>query len=182
MKKLFLLLMLFILVELHLTPTPAQYDPSTQTGLPEGAIARFGRGGIKKIMYSPDGTRLAVTTAIGVWIYDTQTGKDLRLLTGKHNHIVHSAAYSPDGKTIATASWDQTLRLWDTRTGKNTKTLKGHTYGISSVEYSPDGNTIVSASSLSTLNLVGRSERSDLRHVLIVAILSGFVPQPDLHF
>ena len=37
-------------------------------------------------------------------------------------------------------------------------------------------------SSLSTLNLVGRSEGSDLRHVLIVAKMSGFVPQPDLHF
>ena len=37
-------------------------------------------------------------------------------------------------------------------------------------------------SSLSTLNLVGRSERSDLRHVLIVAKMSGFVPLLDLHF
>ena len=35
---------------------------------------------------------------------------------------------------------------------------------------------------LSILNLVGRSERSDLRHVLIVAKMSGFVPLPDLHF
>ena len=41
---------------------------------------------------------------------------------------------------------------------------------------------IISSSVLSTLNLVGRSERSDLRHVLIVAKMSGFVPQPDLHF
>lgn len=142
MKKLFTTFTLFFFVTLCLRPTFAQYEPYTQIGLPEGAIARFGKGYIQGIEYSPDGTRLAVTTAIGVWIYDTQTGEELNLITGGHTDRVYSAAYSPDGKIIATGSWDDTLRLWDTRTGKNIKTFKGYTFGISSVAYSPDGSTI----------------------------------------
>ncbi|MYG00411.1 hypothetical protein F4212_14950 [Candidatus Poribacteria bacterium] len=139
MKKPFLLLTILLVSEFCLQIVFAQYEPSTQLGLPEGAIARFGRGGIKEIMYSPDGTLFAVTISIGVWLYDARTGEEIKLLAGKHEHVIHSAAYSPDNKTIATGSWDGTGRLWDTRTGKNRKTLKGHTYGISSVAYSPDG-------------------------------------------
>ncbi len=153
MKKLFLMLTLFIVVVLCLESAFAQYEPSTQMGLPEGAIARIGKGSIREITYSPDGTRLAVTTTIGVWIYDSRTGEELDLITGGHTDRVYSAAYSPDGKTIATGSWDRTLRLWDTRTGKNIKTFKGFAYGIFSVVYSPDGKTIATRGSDNTIEL-----------------------------
>ena len=43
---------------------------NTKVGLPEGAIARLGKGGINIMRFSPDGTRLAVGTDIGVWLYD----------------------------------------------------------------------------------------------------------------
>ncbi len=142
MKNLLLILTQFVITVLCLSTVFAQYEPYTQKSLPEGAIARFGKGDIWRIEYSPDDTRVAVTTSIGVWIYDSQTSEELDLITGGHTDRVYSAAYSPDGKTIATGSWDSTVRLWDTRTGKNTKTLIRHTYGISSVAYSPDGKTI----------------------------------------
>src|SRR5438132_2198118 len=41
--------------------------------------------------------------------------------------------YSPDGKALASASWDETLKLWDVATGKNTATLQGHTSSFQSV-------------------------------------------------
>ena len=153
MKKFFLVLTLFAAATLCLSTAFAQYEPYTQVGIPEGAIARFSKGSIREIMYFPDGARLAVATTIGVWIYNAQTGETLDLIIGGHTDKISSAAYSPDGKTIATASWDETVRLWDVRTGKNTKTLKGHTYGISSVVYSPDGKTIATASSDKTIRL-----------------------------
>ena len=50
-------------------------------------------------------------------IWDAATGQELRQLTG-HTAGVLSAAYSPDGKTIVTASADQTARIWDAATGQ----------------------------------------------------------------
>ena len=50
----------------------------TRLSLPEGAIARLGKGWINKsIAYSPDGTRLAVASSIGIWLYDAHTGPKL---------------------------------------------------------------------------------------------------------
>ncbi len=48
-------------------PSSSFAQDNTQVGLPEGALARLGKGGISVIKFSPDGTRLAVGTSIGVW-------------------------------------------------------------------------------------------------------------------
>ena len=58
-----------------------------------------------------------------------------------------SAAFSPDGKRIVTASRDNTARLWDAETGKQIgEPLEGHTNGVMSAAFSPDGKRIVTAS------------------------------------
>ncbi len=85
----------------------------TQWGLPEGAKMRLGKGGLSgNTAYSPDGTRLAVASAVGIWLYDTATHQEVALLTG-HTGGVYSVAFSPDGRTIASASGDGTILLWD---------------------------------------------------------------------
>ena len=79
----------------------------TQWNLPEGAIARLGKGGINEIAYSPDGNRLAVASRIGVWLYDTHTGAEVALFTG-HTDEVISVAFSPDSSMLASGSSDKT--------------------------------------------------------------------------
>ena len=63
-----------------------------------------------------------------------------------HQSGVISVVFSPDGKTIASASEDKTVKIWDAATGKPIQTLERHQGGVISVVYSPDGKTIASAS------------------------------------
>ncbi|MBT2453079.1 trypsin-like peptidase domain-containing protein, partial [Streptomyces sp. ISL-43] len=70
-----------------------------------------------------------------------------------HTQRVSSVAFSRDGLTLATSSFDQTVRLWDAATGKTRTTLTGHTGQVNSVTFSPDGKTLATASSDGTARL-----------------------------
>ena len=89
---------LLLFLVLFLPYTPAQ--DYTQLNLPEGAIARLGKGLVAAVCYSPDGTQFAVGSSIGIWLYDATTGQEVALLTG-HTGGLKSLVYSPDGRTIA---------------------------------------------------------------------------------
>ena len=77
-KQLFFIILLFTIV--MILNTFAQ--DNTKVGLPDGAIARLGKGGINLMRFSPDGTHLAVGTDVGVWVYDIPDGKETALFTG----------------------------------------------------------------------------------------------------
>jgi WD40 repeat protein len=69
-----------------------------------------------------------------------------------HSGIVYSVVFSPDGKTIATGSSDNTVKLWNLN-GQEITTLKGHSGYVNSVVFSPDGKTIATGSSDNTVKL-----------------------------
>ena len=95
-------------------PPGSHAQDHARWGLPAGAVLRLGKGltggGDRAVAYSPDGTRLAVAGNLGVWLYDVDTGAEVALLTG-HAAPVRSVAFAPDGKTLAGASADHTVRL-----------------------------------------------------------------------
>ncbi len=70
-----------------------------------------------------------------------------------HSKDVTSVAFSPDGKTLASGSWDSTIKLWDVASGRELRTLRGHADGVSSVAFSPDGRVLASASLDHTIKL-----------------------------
>ena len=120
-------------------------SPYTTWRLPEGAKARLNKGGAIRVVYSPDGTLLAVASNIGIWLYDAQTGEERNLITG-HNASVINILFSPDGQTLASHGHGRVACLWDVRTGRILRTFRGHTRDVECVLFSPDGQTLASGS------------------------------------
>ena len=144
MKNRILFTSVLLLVSIPFLPSSSAQD-YTQMGLPEGAIVRLGKGYINDIAYAPDGTRLAVATSIGVWLYDTTTDTELYLLSEESDYV-QAIAFSPDSRTLASGGYlpNNVIRLWDADTGKLRGTLDGYE-DVLTLAFSPDGTTLASS-------------------------------------
>ena len=84
--------------------------------------------------------------------------KLVRTLPG-HKETISEIMYSPDGKLIASASWDKTIKLWNAETGKLINTLTGHKDGITSIAFSPDSQILISGSEDKTIKIWNIAEQ-----------------------
>jgi WD40 repeat protein len=98
-----------------------------------------------------------------------------RTLAG-HSQAVTSVAFSPNGKQLATASWDKSIKLWDVAEGREVLSLKGHTENVFSVVFAPDGKTLVSSSADGKVKLWDRATGKELRTLQDHAPSIAFTP------
>jgi eukaryotic-like serine/threonine-protein kinase len=118
--------------------------------LESGAKRTFNLPGTERVVslaFSPDGRFLAVGRAFvhpNVMIVDLEQEGVIHILTG-HRGFLTRVTFSHDGRLLASASGDQTIKLWDTRTWKEQATLFGHTDEVWCVDFSPDDKFLVSS-------------------------------------
>ena len=84
----------------------------------------------------------------------------------RHEGGVDAVVFSPDGKTLASASEDKTVRLWEVAGGKEIRQLRGHQDRVCRVVFSPDGKTLASASEDKTVRLWEATSGKEIRQFL----------------
>ena len=114
-------------------------------------------GPLTFVAFTPDGNRLisaggraGMFGSIAAWEVDS--GRRVFEVRGHADGIL-SAALSPDGRLLATASYDRLVKLWEVATGREVRTLKEHTDAVHAVAFSPDGNRLATVSADRTLKL-----------------------------
>lgn len=138
-----------------------------ETGRSKGTLIHTKQGkyvpeSVGNVAFSPDGRTLATTSYRRAYLWDVETMRsrmtlvdesgDLRNLAISHGDTIYDLTFSPDGRTLATASRDWTAKLWDVATGQLKATLK-HQGKVVTLAFSPDGRTVATGSEDRTARL-----------------------------
>jgi WD40 repeat protein/serine/threonine protein kinase len=116
------------------------------------------------VAFSPDGRfivagRMPVRSLpFGLDVWETQTGQRVASIPGEretpeHTGVISGIAFSPDGKTLATGSWDHSLRLWDLTERRCIRTIHGSRSEVWAVAFAPDGQHLISGAKDGTVAL-----------------------------
>jgi WD40 repeat protein/serine/threonine protein kinase/tetratricopeptide (TPR) repeat protein len=128
------------------------YDPDRGTGavrvwdaarLTPAATLEGGEAHYWDVAFSHDSRFLAAAGDGGISLWELPGGKLRRVFNG-HEGAVHSVAFAPDGRRLASAGADTTLRLWDVRSGGEERVLRGHTSRVACVAFNPAGDRLAS--------------------------------------
>ncbi|MDE0088204.1 MAG: WD40 repeat domain-containing protein [Candidatus Poribacteria bacterium] len=121
-------------------------DDVTTWALPEGAIARLGRGSEPAMAFSPDGQSLVIGTCTGLWLYDLTTLSPA-VLWETEQVYVESVVFSPNGKWIAASLSGKLVKILDVQNGTCSTQVKFET-SAESVTFSHDNKYIAVNSSV----------------------------------
>lgn len=112
---------------------------------------------VTAMAFLPGGERLAVAAGQAglrgrVTVHRLPKGTVEEAISA-HDDLIHSLAVSPDGRRIASGSYDQQIRLWTRGDGGEPRTLKGHNGAVFGLAFRPDGRVLASAGADRTIKL-----------------------------
>lgn len=128
-----------------------------ETGLPLYSLDNGSP--VWSIAIAPDGNSFITGGQDRAQQWDLLNGWPLQAFTG-HTDAIRSLAISPDGQTLATSSWDSTVKLWSLTTGNLQASLTGHEDRVVSVAISADGTHLASGSIDNTTKLWKLDDRA----------------------
>lgn len=139
-------------------------------------VLRFHEGAVNAVVLLQDG-RIATSgqdARIAIW----QPGQDkpATVLQG-HTAPIVSLAVSPDGKTLASASWDNTARLWQLG-GGTPRVLEGHQQNVNGIAFTQDGRAVVTVGYDLTLRIWPLSDGGSPKVVTLPTPLNSVVVAP----
>ena len=106
-----------------------------------------GQKTLSKVMFSPDGQILASAGSSfdgTIWLWDMPKGGVKRAVLEGHTEAIYGIAFSPNGELLASGSRDNSVRVWDVKTGKELFFSLEHNGEVHSVAFSTDGATLAS--------------------------------------
>ena len=124
-------------------------------------------GKVNAVNFTADGKQLVTASGITglsgtATLWNLATGEQVRQFVG-HRDTMYDAKPSPDGKLLATCSYDKAIILWNLQTGEQLRAIKGHNGAVFQVAFSPDSQYLASASADATCKVweVASGERLD---------------------
>ncbi len=149
-------------------PSIASHIPTVTVGINAQNAQRIqhtqqlGKGTIYQIQYTPDGTKIAVATALGIYIYESGSAKELQFIATET--AVHAIAFSPDGTTLATSSTSGIIQLWWIIDGNPLGQLHGHKQSVEAIAFSPNGRFLLSGDHTNRIAYWRLNDSKRLRH------------------
>ncbi|WP_192356027.1 adenylate/guanylate cyclase domain-containing protein [Mesorhizobium mediterraneum] len=114
---------------------------------------------LPQVVFNRDGDTLLAATGSAAQLVKPD-GTELKKLVG-HERRITGAAFSPDGRLVATASLDHTARIWSVKDGRTVAILKGHSNELTTVSFSQDGRSVLTASRDGTVRTWGVPEGTE---------------------
>ena len=114
-------------------------------------------GKVTSVKYSADGKLLLIASGVtGLYgqatLWNLMENRPVKTFQGQRD-LLYAAVLTPDGKTLATGSYDRQIILWNVETGEQIRTLKGHNDAIYDLAFNPAGTVLASASGDQTVKL-----------------------------
>ncbi|HEY2783378.1 MAG TPA: hypothetical protein VGJ05_00245 [Fimbriiglobus sp.] len=165
-------------------------EPTADTAKELAAVAAH-TAGVSGVAFSADGRRILTCGGDGAAkIWTVADDAKLTLLLALEQPVattpnapppapLSAAVFSPDGKLVAAAGADGVVRLWDALTGRETRSLRGHTDWVTALAFAPDGRGLLAASVDKTARLFELSKSDAATVTGHVQMVRAVAVSPD---